>query len=208
MTNNKHSPQETDSHFLQSLISEAQEESESREMLSEIKEMLPTLKQFHEDVTTAQDNIINLRLGTEYQLRWYKGMEVRLAENFDVLCRKIDAINSHLDSTLANISKKLVVAVTVSDADRKAIQAEYDNAILHMQELHAQQMEELRKQIDCERQEQMERHNQWRHDLHEKMRCEDGLYLSGPMYWIGTVFFWIGVIVVVVTVAVGITRNV
>lgn len=207
-----------DANFLQSLISEAEEEGETKEILIEIKDILPVLKQYNADLQIGQNNIINERLGMERMVTWYQKLYGKINEMFKETFQKVNSINEHITQTVKDAPEKLVVSVRVSDEDFKAIKFICDNQVqeikeLHCQqikemvELHTKQMKELNARIDNDVRQQYERGNRHRSEVSRMLRDSDGLYLHGFWYWVGGIFFWIGAVTVLSYVSIGIYNH-
>lgn len=203
-----------DANFLQSLISEAEEEGETKEILIEIKNILPVLKQYNADLQIGQNNIINERLGMERMETWYQKLYGKINEMFNEAFQKVNSINEHITQTVKDAPEKLVVSVRVSDEDFMAIKSICDKQVqeikdLHCQqmkemvELHARQMKELNARIDNDVRQQYERGNRHRSEVCRMLKDSDGLYLRGIWYWVGVIFFWIGVATIASLVCVG-----
>jgi chromosome segregation ATPase len=182
MVNSEHKDRNTDANFLQSLISEAQAESDAKEILNSIKDHLPELKQYYKDLVTAQEAFIKTRTEMQEQLQWHRNSIKQLNKWYSDTFYKIDSINSHIDKVVVEASKKLVVTVSVSKADRVAIQADHDRWIQEMNAIHNRDLKELNEKYERERQ-----------NRRDMLNGGDGMYLSGFMYWIGCAFFWFGV---------------
>ncbi len=197
----------TDAYFLQSLISEAQEEGEAKEILVDIKDILPILKQYNEDLKVGQNNIINERLGMERMAHWYELLFKKLFDKYNELKKKIDSIDNHIDRVIEDAPNKLVVRVRVSEADTQVIQSMFDQHIqkmndLHKQQmqemtdLHAKQMEELNNRLESDRSQQYDLGNRQRAEINRMLKDSDGFYVRGFWCWVHNIFFWIGVVTV------------
>lgn len=202
--NNKHKTQQADSLFLQSLISEAQEESESQELIHEINELKPTLKQFHEDVSIAQDNIINLRLGIESQIQWSENMKREILELLHQITYSVVSVKQHANDVSTDISSKSGMKVSGSEARLSSIESLLDRKMQEMKDLHKKQMSEMTNLFAQERKALIEFFLQQQQDFRPEFNNKNCLYLSGFMYWVGCSFFWIGVVVTLVAVTMGI----
>lgn len=196
-----------DANFLQSLISEAKEEGEAKEILIEFKDILPVLRQYNADLQIGQNNIINERLGMERMVTWYQKLYGKINEMFNEAFQKVNSINEHINQAVRDAPEKLVISVRVSDEDFKAIKSICDKQVqeikdLHCQqmnemvELHNRQMKELNDRIDSDVRQQYERGNRHRSEVIRILRDSDGLYLRGIWCWVGGIFFWIGVLTV------------
>ena len=214
MENVENRQKNDDANFLQSLISEAEEEGEAKEILIEIKDILPVLRQYNADLQIGQNNIINERLGMERMMTWYQKLYGKVNEMFKETFQKVNSINEHITQTVKDAPEKLVVSVRVSDEDFKAIKSIYNKQVqeikdLHclqmneMVELHNRQMKELNDRIDSDVRQQYERGNKHRSEVIRMLRDSDGLYLRGIWCWVGGIFFWIGVITIASLVCVG-----
>lgn len=207
MENVENRQKNDDANFLQSLISEAEEEGEAKEILIDIKDILPVLRQYNADLQIGQNNIINERLSMERMVTWYQKLYGKINEMFKETFQKVNSINEHITQTVKDTPEKLVVSVRVSDEDFKAIKSICDKQVqeikdLHCQQmkemvdLHARQMKELNARIDNDVKQQYERGNRHRSEVSRMLKDSDGLYLRGFWYWVGGTFFWIGVITI------------
>lgn len=214
MENVENKQKNDDANFLQSLISEAEEEGEAKEILIEVKDILPVLKQYNADLQIGQNNIINERLGMERMVTWYQKLYGKINEKFNEAFQKVNSINEHINQAVRDAPEKLVVSVRVSDDDFKAIKSICDNQVqeikdLHCQQmkemvdLHARQMKELNARIDNDVKQQYERGNRHRSEVSRMLKDSDGLYLRGFWYWVGGTFFWIGVVTIALLVFFG-----
>lgn len=205
MTNKEN--KNTDADFLQSLISEAQEEGEVKEILIDIKDILPILRQYNEDLKVGQNNIINERLGIERMIHWYELLFKKLFDKYNELNRKVDTINNHIDRVIEDAPNKLVVSVRVSEADYQVIQSMFDQHIqkmndLHKQQmqemidLHAKQMEELNNRLESDRSQQYDLGNRLHAEINRMLKDSEGFYVRGFWCWVHNIFFWIGVVIV------------
>ena len=202
MENVENRQKNDDANFLQSLISEAEEEGEAKEILIEIKDILPVLRQYNADLQIGQNNIINERLGMERMVTWYQKLYGKVNEMFKETFQKVNSINEHITQTVKDAPEKLVVSVRVSDEDFKAIKSIYNKQVqeikdLHCQqmnemvELHNRQMKELNDRIDSDVRQQYERGNKHRSEVIRMLRDSDGLYLRGIWCWVGGILFWL-----------------
>lgn len=218
MDNTKKQNKETDALFLQNLISQSEEEGEAKELLIKIKDILPVLRQYNEDLKVGQNNIIKEQAGMENMKHWFEMLYDKLFDKYKVLYEKVDSINDHIDAVMEDAPNKLAVTVRVSEADYQVIQSMFDQQVqkmtkLHksqMQEmidLHDKQMKELNDRIDHDTQHQYERGNAHRSEVHRMLKDSDGLYLRGIWCWIGGIFFWIGVVIVIAYVSIGIYNH-
>lgn len=207
MENVENRQKNDDANFLQSLISEAEEEGETKEILIEIKDILPVLKQYNADLQIGQNNIINERLGMERMVTWYQKLYGKINEMFNEAFQKVNSINEHINQAVRDAPEKLVVSARVSDEDFKAIKSICDNQVqeikeLHCQQmkemvdLHARQMKELNARIDNDVRQQYERGNRHRSEVSRMLKDSDGLYLHGFWYWVDGIFFWIGIVTI------------
>lgn len=214
MENVENRQKNDDANFLQSLISEAEEEGETKEILIEIKDILPVLRQYNADLQIGQNNIINERLGMERMVTWYQKLYGKINEMFKETFQNVNSINEHINLAVRDAPEKLVVSVRVSDEDFKAIKSICDKQVqeikeLHCQqmkemvELHTRQMKELNARIDNDVKQQYERGNRHRSEVSRMLKDSDGLYLQGIWYWIGGTFFWIGIVTIASFVCVG-----
>ena len=205
MTNKEN--KNTDADFLQSLISEAQEEGEVKEILIDIKDILPILRQYNEDLKVGQNNIINERLGIERMIHWYELLFKKLFDKYNELNRKVDTINNHIDRVIEDAPNKLVVSVRVSEADYQVRQSMFDQHIqkmndLHKQQmqemidLHAKQMEELNNRLESDRSQQYDLGNRLHAEINRMLKDSEGFYVRGFWCWVHNIFFWIGVVIV------------
>lgn len=215
MNNSNNQNKETDALFLQNLISQSEEDGDAEELLVEIKDILPVLRQYNEDLKTGQNNIIKEQAGMERMAHWFEMLYEKLFDKYKVLNGKVDSINDHLDAVIEDAPNKLAVSVGVSEADYQAIQSMFDQQVqrmtyLHrsqMQEmiaLHDKQMKELNDRIACDIKHQYERGNEHRSEVDRMLKDSDGLYLRGIWSWVCGIFFWIGVVVVLAYVSIGI----
>lgn len=213
MENVENKQKNDDANFLQSLISEAEEEGVAKEILIEIKDILPVLKQYNADLQIGQNNIINERLGMERMVTWYQKLYGKINEMFNEAFQKVNSINEHINQAVRDAPEKLVVSVRVSDEDFKAIKSICDKQVqeikdlhcLHikeMAELYARQMKELNARINNDVRQQYERGNRHRIEVSRMLKDSDGLYLRGIWHWIGGTFFWIGIVTIAVLICV------
>lgn len=218
MDNTKKHNKETDALFLQNLISQSEEEGEAKELLVNIKDILPVLRQYNEDLKVGQNNIIKEQAGMENMKHWFEMLYDKLFDKYKVLNRKVDSINDHIDAVMEDAPNKLAVSVKVSEADYLSIQAMFDQQVqkmakLHrsqMQEmidLHDKQMKELNARIDYDTMHQYEYGNAHRNEVDRMLKDSDGLYLRGIWCWVGGIFFWIGVVIVLSYVSIGIYNH-
>lgn len=218
MNNAKNQNKETDALFLQNLISQSEEEGEAKELLIKIKDILPVLRQYNEDLKVGQNNIIKEQAGMERMIHWFEMLYDKLFGKYKVLYEKVDSINGHIDAVMEDAPNKLAVTVRVSEADHQVIQSMFDQQIqkmtrLHrsqMQEmidLHDKQMKELNNRIDYDIKHQYERGNEHRSEVDRMLRDSDGLYLRGIWCWVGGIFFWIGVVIVLSYISIGIYNH-
>ena len=166
---------EADANFLQSLISEAKNDSDARENLDSIKDLLPQLIQCNKDLNETLRETCRTNTILKEQLKWCNKMNDQLKDRYDEQSRKIDSINSHIDKVIEEAPRKLNLTVKVSEADLAAIQKENNRTIQIINQRLSLHMKEV-----------------W--STMKKLSSENGLYLSGPMYWVGCFFFWFGVI--------------
>lgn len=218
MNNAKNQNKETDALFLQNLISQSEEEGEAKELLIKIKDILPVLRQYNEDLKVGQNNIIKEQAGMENMKHWFEMLYDKLFDKYKVLNRKVDSINDHIDAVMEDAPNKLAVTVRVSEADYQVIQSMFDQQIqkmtrLHrsqMQEmidLHDKQMKELNNRIDYDIKHQYERGNEHRSEVDRMLRDSDGLYLRGIWCWVSDIFFWIGVVIVLSYISIGVYNH-
>lgn len=218
MNNAKNQNKENDALFLQNLISQSEEEGEAKELLIKIKDILPVLRQYNEDLKVGQNNIIKEQAGMERMIHWFEMLYDKLFGKYKVLYEKVDSINDHIDAVMEDAPNKLAVTVRVSEADYQVIQSMFDQQIqkmtrLHrsqMQEmidLHDKQMKELNNRIDYDIKHQYERGNEHRSEVDRMLRDSDGLYLRGIWCWVGGIFFWIGVVIVLSYISIGIYNH-
>lgn len=218
MDNTKKQNKETDALFLQNLISQSEEEGEAKELLIKIKDILPVLKQYNEDLKVGQNNIIKEQAGMENMKHWFEMLYDKLFGKYKVLYEKVDSINDHIDAVIEDAPNKLSVTVRVSEADYQVIQSMFDQQVqkvtkLHksqMQEmidLHDKQMKELNDRIDHDTKHQYERSNEHRSEVDRMLKDSDGLYLRGIWCWVGGIFFWIGVVIVLSYISIGIYNH-
>lgn len=218
MNNAKIQNKETDALFLQNLISQSEEEGEAKELLIKIKDILPVLRQYNEDLKVGHNNIIKEQAGMENMKHWFEVLYNKLFDKYKVLNRKVDSINDHIDAVMEDAPNKLAVTVRVSEADYQVIQSMFDQQVqkmtrLHrsqMQEmidLHGKQMKELNDRIDYDTKHQYERGNEHRSEVDRMLKDSDGLYIRGIWCWVGGIFFWIGVVTVLSYVSIGIYNH-
>lgn len=218
MNNAKNQNKETDALFLQNLISQSEEEGEAKELLIKIKDILPVLRQYNEDLKVGHNNIIKEQAGMENMKHWFEVLYNKLFDKYKVLNRKVDSINDHIDAVMEDAPNKLAVTVRVSEADYQVIQSMFDQQVqkmtrLHrsqMQEmidLHGKQMKELNDRIDYDTKHQYERGNEHRSEVDRMLKDSDGLYIRGIWCWVGGIFFWIGVVTVLSYVSIGIYNH-
>ena len=218
MNNAKNQNKETDALFLQNLISQSEEEGEAKELLVKIKDILPVLKQYNEDLKVGQNNIIKEQAGMERMIHWFEMLYDKLFGKYKVLYEKVDSINNHIDSVIEDALNKLSISVRVSDADYQFIQSMFDQQVQkmaklyrsqmqEMTDLHDKQMKELNDRIDHETRLQYEYGNAHRREVDRMLKDSDGLYLRGIWSWVGGIFFWIGVVIVLSYISIGIYNH-
>lgn len=218
MDNTKKHNKETDALFLQNLISQSEEEGEAKELLVKIKDILPVLKQYNEDLKVGQNNIIKEQAGMERMIHWFEMLYDKLFGKYKVLYEKVDSINNHIDSVIEDAPNKLSISVRVSDADYQFIQSMFDQQVQkmaklyrsqmqEMTDLHDKQMKELNDRIDHETRLQYEYGNAHRREVDRMLKDSDGLYLRGIWSWVGGIFFWIGVVIVLSYISIGVYNH-
>lgn len=218
MNNAKNQNKETDALFLQNLISQSEEEGEAKELLIKIKDILPVLRQYNEDLKVGQNNIIKEQAGMENMKHWFEMLYDKLFDKYKVLYEKVDSINDHIDTVMEDAPNKLAVTVRVSEADYQAIQSMFDQQVQKMTELHWAQMQEmidlhdkqmkkLNDRIDYDTMHQYERGNEHRSEVDRMLKDSDGLYLRGIWCWVGGIFFWIGVVIVLSYISIGVYNH-
>lgn len=218
MNNAKNQNKETDALFLQNLISQSEEEGEAKELLVKIKDILPVLKQYNEDLKVGQNNIIKEQAGMERMIHWFEMLYDKLFGKYKVLYEKVDSINNHIDSVIEDAPNKLSISVRVSDADYQFIQSMFDQQVQkmaklyrsqmqEMTDLHDKQMKELNVRIDHETRLQYEYGNAHRREVDRMLKDSDGLYLRGIWCWVGGIFFWIGVMTVLSYISIGVYNH-
>ena len=178
MKESKNEKRAADADYLQSIITEARNESDANEILDGIHELLPQLKQCNDELNVSIGKVGSTNTIMEKQLQWCNDMNNQLKIRYNELIRKIDSINSHIDKVIADAPQKLVITVAVSEKDRAAIQAEYDRTIQVIKNQHQKHMKEIR----------------------DTSGSGNVLYISGAMYWFGVSFFLIGVVMSILPV--------
>ncbi len=167
-----------DADYLQSIITEARNESDAKEILDGIHNLLPQLKQCNDELNVTLQKVGSTNTIIKEQLQWCDDMNNQLKDRYNELFRKMYSINSHIDKVIADAPRKLVITVAVSEKDRAAIQAEYDRTIQVIKNQNQKHMREIR----------------------DASRSGNVLYISGLMYWVGVSFFLLGVIMFILSV--------
>lgn len=156
------------------------------ELLVKIKDILPVLKQYNEDLKVGQNNIIKEQAGMERMIHWFEMLYDKLFGKYKVLYEKVDSINNHIDSVIEEAPNKLSISVRVSDADYQFIQSMFDQQVQkmaklyrsqmqEMTDLHDKQMKELNDRIDHETRLQYEYGNAHRREVDRMLKDSDGL---------------------------------
>ena len=168
--------------------------SEMSEDVEKLLALKPVLERLHELLLSDQNNIITklLSLETEQQ-RWDEKKRILIA-TLDSILQAINSINTHIDEVMKDAPKKLKVTVSVSDADKKAIQAMFDKHLADIKEEKEKQLQQAREEYDRWSTNQYARENNFRSEIHDMLNRSEGFYVSGIWYYVHLSFFLTGIV--------------
>ena len=179
---------------VEDLLNSIDSHSEMSEDVEKLLALKPVLERLHELLLSDQGNIITklLSLETEQQ-RWDEKKRILIA-TLDSILQSINSINTHIDEVMKDAPKKLKVTVSVSDADKNAIQAIFDKHLADMKEEKEKQLQQAREEYSRWSTHQYERENNFRSEIHDMLQRSEGFYVSGIWYYVHLSFFLTGIV--------------
>lgn len=173
------------------MMNEVNNDMERQDLEQDIIDRVPELKQLRADIEKATTAVINAKLTLETAIQETRRIENELAAAVRELKSKVETINDHLDNAINDAPAKLQVSVSVTDPDMQKIQKMFDKE----HEWVIAQMQSHLKLVNSMllegRKEAMNRYMEY-----------DGCYLSSRAQWVFGFFFFIGIFVVVGSIAV------
>ena len=182
MTNDNNTSKEVDALFLQNLISQSNEECETREQMEHWSEKL---SEFIAKVDALNEKINSIDANTD-----------RVIEDTPDKFAMAASVSKDSFQSIQNIFDQQVQRMTEIHLQQ----------MKQMADLHSKQMKELNDRIDCDTRRQYERGNTHRREVNRMLHDADGLYLHGIWSWIAGAFFWIGVVTVIAFVSIEVCK--
>lgn len=192
---------------IQDIVENEKTKADITEELAGLKEMLTVLKQYNADLKKVELNIANARSCYEDTVRWAKEQKDKVEEQYNKIVEKFVVLDKHLDLVIQNAPSLLRVKVAIPEADKSAIQAQFDGNVHKMREQHQKDMAEIRQAFDAQMTKEYEHSNKFYKEVHNMLRQSDGFYISGFWFWVYATFFWFGVLVGIGWVAIGIYKT-
>lgn len=113
------------------------------------------------------------------------------------ILEKLVSVETLVNKLIAEAPAKFEVTVTLSEKSKKEFMAICNDQVQKMNETHQKNLEELRQENAKSENRLYAQTNERRSDIHKMLSESDGFYVSGFMYWLHIIFFWIGIIVTV-----------
>lgn len=172
------------------MMNEVNHDMERQDLEQGIVERVPDLRRLSDDIDRSTTAVINAKLSLERAIDQTDKTERRLDASVTTISGKVDTINEHIDNVMKDTPTKLQVYVSVSDPDMKKIQDMFDKE----HEWVTTQMQTHLKRVNNmfldERRKIMQRYKEY-----------DGCYLGPRLQWFVWSFFFIGISVVVGSIA-------